>query len=179
GCANVRCEFYAVCVSDEYGHGSKIRQGCANVRCEFYAVCVSDEHGHGSCRCPSQCPEDEKNVICATDGVTYFSECHMRLAACQQQKFVVIAFRGSCDSCSKVVCPYGQQCEDGLCSCPSDCPQASAHDAVCGEDGILYRSECHLQMASCHLGAPIRIVRLANCHAARAGGLFSLKLLCC
>lgn len=108
----------------------KISEGCANVRCEFYAICVSDEYGQGSCRCPSLCPDDEKNVICATDGVTYPSECHMRLAACQQQRFVVVAFHGSCDSCSKVICPYGQQCEDGLCSCPSNCPQVSSHDAV-------------------------------------------------
>uniref|UniRef100_A0A915BCP3 Agrin n=1 Tax=Parascaris univalens TaxID=6257 RepID=A0A915BCP3_PARUN len=154
---------------DIYEKYAGICEGCANVRCEFYAICVSDEYGQGSCRCPSLCPDDEKNLICATDGFTYPSECHMRLAACQQQRFVVVAFRGSCDSCSKVICPYGQQCEDGLCSCPSNCPQVSSHDAVCGDDGILYASECHLQMASCHLGIPIRIVQSDHCHSVRVG----------
>ncbi|VDO58328.1 unnamed protein product [Onchocerca flexuosa] len=69
-------------------------------------------------------------TICATDGITYRSECHMRLAACQQQKFIVIAFRGSCDSCSNVACLDGQQCEDGICSCPSSCPDSAENSTV-------------------------------------------------
>ncbi|EJD76276.1 laminin subunit gamma-1 [Loa loa] len=102
-------------------------------------------------------------MICATDGITYPSECHMRQAACQQQKFVMIAFRGSCDSCSNGPCLDGQQCEDGICSCPSSCPNATENSTVCGSDGILYPSKCHLKMTICHKGFAISIQHLSNC----------------
>uniref|UniRef100_A0A915PPS5 Agrin n=1 Tax=Setaria digitata TaxID=48799 RepID=A0A915PPS5_9BILA len=146
-----------------YQKYSGICDGCVNVRCEFYAICVSDEAGTGSCQCPTQCADDNSGMICATDGITYPSECHMRLAACQQQKFIVVAFRGSCDSCLNIVCPEGQQCENGICSCPSSCPDASEKSIVCGTDGILYPSQCHLKMAICHKGFPVSIQPISNC----------------
>lgn len=67
-------------------------------------------------------------IICATDGNTYHSECHMRIAACHQQKFIVVAFRGSCDSCASITCPDGQQCENGQCSCPMTCPDTNLNN---------------------------------------------------
>ncbi|VDK73629.1 unnamed protein product [Litomosoides sigmodontis] len=137
--------------------------GCTNIRCEFYAICVSDETGSGSCQCPDQCAYDKSGTICATDGITYRSECHMRQAACQQQKFIVVAFRDSCDSCSNTVCPEGQRCEDGICSCPNSCPNTAENSTVCGSDGILYPSMCHLRVAACHKGSAISAQHLNNC----------------
>uniref|UniRef100_A0A1I7VLR2 Agrin synaptic family protein n=1 Tax=Loa loa TaxID=7209 RepID=A0A1I7VLR2_LOALO len=146
-----------------YQKYSGVCDGCINIRCEFYSICVSDGAGSGSCRCPNQCANDNSGMICATDGITYPSECHMRQAACQQQKFVMIAFRGSCDSCSNGPCLDGQQCEDGICSCPSSCPNATENSTVCGSDGILYPSKCHLKMTICHKGFAISIQHLSNC----------------
>ena len=34
--------------------------------------------------------------MCGTDGVTYANECDLRMAACRQQKFVVVASKGHC-----------------------------------------------------------------------------------
>ncbi|VBB29084.1 unnamed protein product [Acanthocheilonema viteae] len=146
-----------------YQKYSGVCDGCANVRCEFYATCVSDETGSGSCQCPNQCTYDNSGTICATDGNTYRSECHMRQAACQQQKFIVIAFRGSCDSCSSTICLDEQQCEDGICSCPSNCPDVTENSTVCGSDGIFYPSKCHLRMAACQKGFAISVQHLSSC----------------
>ncbi|VDN02225.1 unnamed protein product [Thelazia callipaeda] len=141
-----------------------ICDGCVDVRCEFYAVCVSDETGIGSCRCPSQCiGSDESGMVCATDGITYQSECQMRIAACQQQKFIVVAFHGSCDSCSNVICPSGQKCQDGICSCSDTCPNANNNSQVCGSDGIFYQSECHLKIASCRKSSTLSIQHPNHC----------------
>ncbi|KAM3719107.1 Agrin [Dirofilaria immitis] len=171
------CRPFEVCV-DRNGHPvcecetcdsqlnekySGVCDGCTNVHCEFYAICVSDGVGNGSCRCPDQCDYDNSGTICATDGITYLSECHMRLAACQQQKFIVIAFRGFCDSCSSVVCLDGQQCEDGICSCPNNCPDATENSTVCGSDGMLYPSKCHLKMMACRKNSAISVQHLDNC----------------
>lgn len=60
-------------------------------------------------------------MICATNGNTYLSECHMRQAACQQQKFIVVAFRGSCDGCLS---------NDGICSCPKNCTDVPENSTV-------------------------------------------------
>ncbi len=35
-------------------------------------------------------------TVCGTDGTSYNSECDLRNAACQQQKFIVIASKGHC-----------------------------------------------------------------------------------
>ncbi|VDD86820.1 unnamed protein product [Enterobius vermicularis] len=139
-------------------------EGCANVKCEYYSYCMADNLGVGRCRCVEDCSAENQEAVCATDGITYESECHMRKAACEQQKFVMVSFKGSCDSCSNVVCPYGQKCEDGSCSCPTSCPDSTPYQAVvCGEDGVLYQSECHLQKESCLSGAPIQIRPYEEC----------------
>ncbi|CAJ0957416.1 unnamed protein product, partial [Mesorhabditis belari] len=152
-----------------------ICEGCEKLRdkCEFYSVCVSDGKGAGKCECPVECPlnntstdKDTSGAVCGTDGVTYSSECHLRRSACQRRKFVVVAFFGKCDACQNVECGYGEECRGGVCTCnyhcPSDPPPASR---VCGEDGILYGSSCHLQLAACQKGAPILTVDAALCHA--------------
>nr|CDP92328.1 Bm4004, isoform j [Brugia malayi] len=149
-----------------YQKYSGVCDGCINVHCEFYAICVSDEAGGGSCQCPNQCAYDDSGIVCATDGVTYRSECHMRQAACQQQKFIVIAFRGPCDSCSNIACLDEQQCDESICSCPSSCPNATENSMVCGADGMLYPSKCHLKMAICHSGSEISLQNLNNCKQA-------------
>ncbi|VDK65016.1 unnamed protein product [Anisakis simplex] len=199
-CEECESELNEVCASDgiTYANPCKMRleacktgrniyekyhgicEGCVNVRCEFYAQCVSDEYGNGICKCPNDCDALQSassphstTKVCATDGLTYDSECAMKQAACKQQKFIVIAFYGACDSCANVVCPYGQLCQDGLCTCPQQCPSSASSQQVCGEDGIVYRSECHLQMAACNLGTPIRMMPLTHCRALRAGDAYT------
>ncbi|VDM82393.1 unnamed protein product [Strongylus vulgaris] len=115
--------------------------------------------------------------VCGTDGVTYSSECHLRKSACQQMKFIMVAFEGKCDACLNVECGFGQECRGGKCLCSYHCPSSPPSTArVCGEDGVLYLSDCHRQLAACERGSPIPVMPLTGCHSAGAtfNGLFHL-----
>jgi hypothetical protein len=41
--------------------------------------------------------------VCGTDGVTYANECHLRVAACAQKTFIVVASNGACGECVYLV----------------------------------------------------------------------------
>ena len=80
--------------------------GCANVTCEYYSICKSQGVGQaGICVCPEDCIEEVQDVIivesganqvCGTDGLTYPSECHLQIAACKKQQYIVVANKGEC-----------------------------------------------------------------------------------
>lgn len=85
---------------------SLFQGGCANISCEYYSVCKSQGIGQaGICVCPSDCIEEDQDVVivesegkkvCGTDGQTYPSECHMKIAACKKQQYIVVANKGDC-----------------------------------------------------------------------------------
>ncbi|CAI4227286.1 unnamed protein product [Auanema sp. JU1783] len=143
--------------------------GCSTIVCEFYSVCISDGVSKPGCRCSNDCPivKDKKaHSVCGTDGVTYSSECHLRRSACEQRKFIVVAFKGKCDACQHIECRYGEECRSGVCVCSYNCPvNPPASSKVCGENGVLYPSECHLQLAACQKGSPISVMSLSHCHS--------------
>uniref|UniRef100_A0A914VMR4 Agrin n=2 Tax=Plectus sambesii TaxID=2011161 RepID=A0A914VMR4_9BILA len=138
--------------------------GCADVECDYYAVCVTDGKGNGECQCPrvEDCPQLDKPV-CGTDGQTYNNLCQLKVSACHSQRFVMSASEGACDSCADVRCPWGQRCQDGRCSCPTMCPHPSPDDRVCGSDGQIYSSECYMQLASCHKGMALNVQPMNFC----------------
>lgn len=35
-------------------------------------------------------------VVCGTDGQNYESECHLEMAACQKNQYIVVANQGNC-----------------------------------------------------------------------------------
>lgn len=66
---------------------------CAGVTCRHGARCE-----HGRCVCPQQCPSKTPGeTVCGSDGQTYRSECHMRLAACQRSEDIDVVSRAPCE----------------------------------------------------------------------------------
>ncbi|XP_074654555.1 agrin-like [Tubulanus polymorphus] len=120
--------------------------GCGHHQCEYYSMCEAREEGGHKCICPTSCVQVDAKV-CGTDGVTYENECHLRIASCRKQQFIILAHHGPCDQCENIVCRYSSRCENGKCVCPQECPPML--DPVCGSDVVTYDNECELLRAAC------------------------------
>ena len=72
---------------------------CSDLTCRFGAIC-QDLQGQAVCVCPMDCPvstaSSSQLTVCGTDGVSYGSECDLRLAACRKQLNVSMAYEGPC-----------------------------------------------------------------------------------
>uniref|UniRef100_A0A0P4Z267 Agrin n=1 Tax=Daphnia magna TaxID=35525 RepID=A0A0P4Z267_9CRUS len=134
--------------------------GCDKKRCDFYATCETDELGRA-----------EYAEVCGTDGITYRNECELKLAACRNQQFIVVASKGDCDLCKKVRCEYDARCEDGICVCPTNCPspieppdsERVGDLGICASDGRTYLTECHMQRAACDHGLVLKVLHTGPC----------------
>ncbi|KAB7498125.1 Follistatin, partial [Armadillidium nasatum] len=62
-------------------------QTCRGVKCKRKRTCILDELLKPRClKCPKSCkskPMKKKRLICGTDGITYESKCHIKMASCQ------------------------------------------------------------------------------------------------
>uniref|UniRef100_A0A0P6FGP9 Agrin n=1 Tax=Daphnia magna TaxID=35525 RepID=A0A0P6FGP9_9CRUS len=145
--------------------------GCDKKRCDFYATCETDELGRAECVCPKACGKLANAEVCGTDGITYRNECELKLAACRNQQFIVVASKGDCDLCKKVRCEYDARCEDGICVCPTNCPspieppdsERVGDLGICASDGRTYLTECHMQRAACDHGLVLKILHTGPC----------------
>ncbi|GFS87145.1 hypothetical protein NPIL_582581 [Nephila pilipes] len=127
--------------------------------CTFGSQCLVDESTNRAyCRCGETCSEVFAPV-CGNDGVTYSSECQLRLSSCTQQRRILVMRQGSCDlqdPCEKMECHFGSFCKPSIdgqtarCVCPEDCPyHGNDQSVVCGTDGKNYPNVCELKKASC------------------------------
>ncbi|KJH39800.1 Kazal-type serine protease inhibitor domain protein, partial [Dictyocaulus viviparus] len=72
-------------------------------------------------------------------------------------------------ACTKIQCGFGEECRHGKCVCSYECsPSPPITARVCADDGVLYASDCHRQLAACRRGSPIAIMPLTYCHSAVA-----------
>ena len=48
------------------------------------------------CVCPATCHEKDVTPVCAGDGTTYKSMCHVEQAACSLRRYIIVSHVGSC-----------------------------------------------------------------------------------
>ncbi|CAG5127390.1 unnamed protein product, partial [Candidula unifasciata] len=71
---------------------------CDQVKCPKLKVCVVNMQGLPLCTCPNPfvCRGIKKREVCGTDGRTYTSRCHMRVASCDEGVPVRKKHKGPC-----------------------------------------------------------------------------------
>nr|XP_042908817.1 agrin-like [Parasteatoda tepidariorum] len=165
---------------------------CELMYCSFGAECLFDEKTQqGYCQCQDSC-SDIFAPVCGSDGVTYSSECQLRMASCSQQIRIYVQHHGQCAAptnleevsmcgkvamcdkaaysaiypCQGVECPNSQVCQlDEHRNAMCRCNAICSEDIrpVCGSDGKTYANECALRVEACKFRKNIRVVYSGEC----------------
>ncbi|XP_006824598.2 tomoregulin-2-like, partial [Saccoglossus kowalevskii] len=72
--------------SMEVGSGA---MECDETTCRYGGACIYDVDDSVTCSCDMVCPA-LRSPVCGSDGITYSNDCELKLAMCQQQKWIGI-----------------------------------------------------------------------------------------
>uniref|UniRef100_T1KV29 Kazal-like domain-containing protein n=1 Tax=Tetranychus urticae TaxID=32264 RepID=T1KV29_TETUR len=158
------CELHKASCQDQkaiyISHKGPCRS-CDKLKCKYYAICEANIYGIYECVCPQVCLRLDA-PICGSNGVTYDNECELRVRSCLAQTDITIAHLGPCDSCQKIVCKNGAQCENGRCVCPTSCSDP-VYEPICANDGNTYPNECEMRKNACLNDMDLRSLFYGQC----------------
>ncbi|XP_066583097.1 follistatin-A [Prorops nasuta] len=178
---------------DYHGH---CQRSCGRVRCGQGRSCLLDQNLSPHCvscalRCPQArshqvaaaalfIPEAVARPVCGSDGNTYKSACHLRLAACRAGRAIPIAYKGHCKQnadCTTIQCREGQTCLSEMKSgrprcvtCTYRCPR-KPETVLCATNNITYPSWCHIVKDACNTGFVLETRHAGPCDAYDAPSL--------
>ncbi|VEN37331.1 unnamed protein product [Callosobruchus maculatus] len=112
----------------EVAYEGHCQQSCSRIQCPMGKHCLLDQNLRPHCaaclrRCPTFADGGTKRAVCAVDGRTYPSACHLRAAACTAGRAVPIAYRGPCKARSGAV-PASGACGTRCGGAPPVAPTA-------------------------------------------------------
>ncbi|XP_067083829.1 follistatin-A [Osmerus mordax] len=152
------------------------KETCDNVDCGPGKRCKMNKRSKPRCVCAPDCSVTWKEPVCGSDGKTYKDECALLKFKCKGHPDLNVQYLGKCKkSCRGVKCFGSATCvvdqtNSAYCvHCNTVCAEVTSPDQyLCGNDGIIYASTCHLRRATCFLGRSIGIAYLGKCIKAKS-----------
>lgn len=155
----------------ELAYYGKCQDSCDSVDC-INGTCLEDETGRPHCvSCSEECSEDEvQESVCGLDGNTYESDCHLRLASCENGYFISKNHSGSCvgsTDCLSHLCMNGNVCVMGTKPHCTSCPRENCDRfplmVLCGSDDVTYRNLCSMKKVICDFSVYIKRKHFGPC----------------
>ncbi|MBN3315479.1 FSTA protein, partial [Atractosteus spatula] len=175
---NGRCQvLYMSGMSREECCRSGRLESCDNVDCGPGKRCKMNKRNKPRCVCAPDCSNVTwKGPVCGSDGKTYRDECALLKARCKGHPDLEVQYQGKCKkTCRDVLCPGSSTCvvdqtNNAYCvTCNRICPEVTSPEQyLCGNDGIIYASACHLRRATCLLGRSIGVAYEGKCIKAKS-----------
>uniref|UniRef100_A0AAQ4RQY8 Follistatin n=1 Tax=Gasterosteus aculeatus aculeatus TaxID=481459 RepID=A0AAQ4RQY8_GASAC len=153
------------------------KESCDNVDCGPGKRCKMNRRSKPRCVCAPDCTNITwKGPVCGSDGKTYKDECALLKAKCKGHPDLDVQYQGKCKkTCRDVLCPGSSTCvvdqtNNAYCvTCNRICPEVTSPEQyLCGNDGIVYASACHLRRATCLLGRSIGVAYEGKCIKAKS-----------
>uniref|UniRef100_A0A672KGV1 Follistatin a n=1 Tax=Sinocyclocheilus grahami TaxID=75366 RepID=A0A672KGV1_SINGR len=148
------------------------KETCDNVDCGPGKKCKMNRRSKPRCVCAPDCSNITwKGPVCGSDGKTYRDEYCLTLREISAVSSLLIL----AETCRDVMCPGSSTCvvdqtNNAYCvMCNRICPEVTSPDQyLCGNDGIVYASACHLRRATCLLGRSIGVAYEGKCIKAKS-----------
>ncbi|XP_046900598.1 follistatin b [Hypomesus transpacificus] len=152
------------------------KESCASVDCGPGKRCKMNKRNKPRCVCSPDCSGmASQGPVCGSDGRSYRDQCSLLRARCRNRPDLEVQYRGRCrKTCRGVRCHGSSSCvvdqsSNAYCvTCNQICPDVSTEMHLCGNDGVVYPSPCHLRKATCLLGRSIGVAYEGKCIDARS-----------